>query len=76
MWSWRGAQTAPLLQTGGGIKAEGFEEVGEKATESFSAVSWKRIGVVIQVMKEEPEVSRAVMEPVGGQQGSRTSLSC
>lgn len=38
MWSWRGAQTATLLQTGGGIKAEGFEEEGEKAAEFLSSL--------------------------------------
>ena len=32
------AQIAPLLQTGGRIKAEGFEEVGEKTAEFLSSL--------------------------------------
>lgn len=52
MWSWRGAQTAPLLQTGGGIKAEGFES-GEKAAEFLSLL--ERIGRGNSGYEEEPE---------------------
>lgn len=48
----------------------------EKRLLSFSAVSWRGIGRGNSGYERRTRVSRAVTEPAGGQQGSRTSLSC